>query len=70
MTSQYEPLVEPGRLMLNIPVSMRDGVNLSASFLGWTREFIKCGYVVVVQDYRGRDDSEHPSLLTLPVILR
>ena len=30
MTSQYEPLVEPGRLMINIPVPMRDGVNLSA----------------------------------------
>jgi predicted acyl esterase len=30
VTSQYEPLVEPGRLMLNIPVPMRDGVNLSA----------------------------------------
>lgn len=30
MTSQHEPLVEPGRLMINIPVPMRDGVNLSA----------------------------------------
>ncbi|MCH8115843.1 MAG: CocE/NonD family hydrolase [Chloroflexi bacterium] len=30
MTSQYEPLVEPGRLMINIPVPMRDGVDLSA----------------------------------------
>ncbi|MDA1278914.1 MAG: CocE/NonD family hydrolase [Chloroflexi bacterium] len=30
MTSPYEPLVEPGRLMINIPVPMRDGVNLSA----------------------------------------
>ncbi|MCI0851836.1 MAG: CocE/NonD family hydrolase [Chloroflexi bacterium] len=30
MTSQYGPLVEPGRLMINIPVPMRDGVDLSA----------------------------------------
>ena len=30
MTSQHEPLVETGRLMINIPVPMRDGVNLSA----------------------------------------
>ncbi len=30
MTSQHQPLVEPGRLMINIPVPMRDGVNLSA----------------------------------------
>ncbi len=85
MTSQYEPLIEPGRLMLNIPVPMRDGVNLSADiwlpdssqgdgpwpvlllrtiydnqearYMGWTREFIKRGYVVVAQDCRGRGDS-------------
>ena len=86
MTSQYEPLVEPGRLMINIPVPMRDGVNLSADvwlpdssqgdgpwpvlllrtiydnqearYMGWTREFIKRGYAVVVQDCRGRGDSD------------
>ena len=86
MTSQYEPLVEPGRLLINIPVPMRDGVNLSADvwlpdssqgdgpwpvlllrtiydnqearYMGWTREFIKRGYAVVVQDCRGRGDSD------------
>jgi putative CocE/NonD family hydrolase len=30
VTSPYEPLVESGRLMINIPVPMRDGVDLSA----------------------------------------
>ncbi|HIK88403.1 MAG TPA: X-Pro dipeptidyl-peptidase, partial [Dehalococcoidia bacterium] len=63
--------------MINIPVPMRDGVNLSADiwlpdssqgdgpwpvlllrtiydnqearYMGWTREFIKRGYVVVAQ---------------------
>ena len=86
MTSQYEPLVEPGRLMINIPVPMRDRVKLSADvwlpdssqgdgpwpvlllrtiydnqearYMGWTREFIKRGYAVVVQDCRGRGDSD------------
>lgn len=86
MTPESLPLVEPGRLMLNIPVPMRDGVNLSADiwlpdssqgdgpwpvlllrtiydnqearYIGWTREFTARGYAVVMQDCRGRGDSD------------
>ena len=80
------PLVEPGRLMLNIPVPMRDGINLSADiwlppsshgkgpwpalllrtiydnqearYIGWAREFTNRGYAVIMQDCRGRGDSD------------
>ena len=86
MTSESLPLIEPGRLMLNIPVPMRDGVNLSADiwlppsslgdgpwpvlllrtiydnqearYIGWTRQFTARGYAVVMQDCRGRGDSD------------
>jgi hypothetical protein len=72
--------------MLNIPVPMRDGVNLSADiwipdssqgdgpwpvlllrtiydnqearYIGWAREFTARGYAVVMQDCRGRGDSD------------
>ena len=78
--------IEPGRLMLNIPVPMRDGVNLSADiwlppssqgngpwpalllrtiydnqearYIGWAREFTNRGYAVIMQDCRGRGDSD------------
>ena len=80
------PLIEPGRLMLNIPVPMRDGINLSADiwlppssrgsgpwpalllrtiydnqearYIGWAREFTNRGYAVIMQDCRGRGDSD------------
>ena len=80
------PLVEPGRLMINIPVTMRDGIKLSADiwlppskfgngpwpvlllrtiydnqesrYIEWTRYFNESGYAVVLQDCRGRGDSE------------
>ena len=80
------PLIEPGRLMLNIPVPMRDGINLSADiwlppstqgngpwptlllrtiydnqearYIGWVREFTTRGYAVIMQDCRGRGDSD------------
>ena len=86
VTSDYQPLIEPSRLMLNIPAPMRDGINLScdiwlppsthgdgpwpvlllrtiynnqeARYIGWTREFIAHGYAVVLQDCRGRGDSD------------
>ena len=86
MTSDSLPLIEPGRLKLNIPVPMRDGVNLSADiwlppsslgdgpwpvlllrtiydnqearYIEWTREFTARGYAVVMQDCRGRGDSD------------
>jgi len=79
-------LIEPGRLMLNIPVPMRDGVNLSADiwlppssqgngpwpglllrtiydnqearYISWAREFTNRGYAVIMQDCRGRGDSD------------
>jgi len=80
------PLIEPGHLMLNIPVPMRDGINLSADiwlppssrgsgpwpalllrtiydnqearYIGWAREFTNRGYAVIMQDCRGRGDSD------------
>ena len=80
------PLVEPGRLMINVPVTMRDGIKLSADiwlppskfgngpwpvlllrtiydnqesrYIEWTRYFNESGYAVVLQDCRGRGDSE------------
>ena len=80
------PLIETGRLMLNIPVPMRDGINLSADiwlppstqgngpwpalllrtiydnqearYIGWAREFTNRGYAVIMQDCRGRGDSD------------
>ena len=86
MPTQHEPLVEPGRLIINIPVPMRDGVNLSADiwlpdssqgdgpwptlllrtiydnqeprYIGWARRFTAQGYAVVMEDCRGRGDSE------------
>jgi hypothetical protein len=72
--------------MLNIPVPMRDGINLSADiwlppssrgsgpwpalllrtiydnqearYIGWAREFTNRGYAVIMQDCRGRGDSD------------
>ncbi len=86
MTSDSLPLIEPGRLLLNIQVPMRDGVNLSADiwlppssvgdgpwpvlllrtiydnqearYIEWTRQFTARGYAVVMQDCRGRGDSD------------
>ena len=86
LTSDSLPLIEPGRLKLNIPVPMRDGVDLSADiwlppasqgdgpwpvlllrtiydnqearYIEWTREFTARGYAVVMQDCRGRGDSD------------
>ena len=78
--------IEPGRLKLDIPVPMRDGVNLSADillppssqgngpwpalllrtiydnqearYISWAREFTNRGYAVIMQDCRGRGDSD------------
>ena len=86
MTLESLPLVEPGRLMLNISVPMRDGIDLSAAiwlppssigngpwpvlllrtiydnqearYIDWAREFTVHGYAVVMQDCRGRGDSD------------
>ncbi|MBT3994966.1 MAG: CocE/NonD family hydrolase [Chloroflexi bacterium] len=86
MTSDSLPLIEPGRLLLNIQVPMRDKVNLSADvwlppkslgdgpwpvlllrtiydnqearYIEWTRQFTARGYAVVMQDCRGRGDSD------------
>jgi putative CocE/NonD family hydrolase len=86
MASDSLPLIEPGRLKLNIPVPMRDAVNLSADiwhpptsqgngpwpvlllrtiydnqearYIDWAREFTARGYAVMMQDCRGRGDSD------------
>jgi uncharacterized protein len=86
VTSDSLPLIEPGRLLLNIQVPMRDKVNLSADvwlppkslgdgpwpvlllrtiydnqearYIEWTRQFTARGYAVVMQDCRGRGDSD------------
>ena len=86
MTLDSLPLIEPGRLRLNIQVPMRDGVNLSADiwlpptslgvgpwpvlllrtiydnqearYIEWARQFTARGYAVVMQDCRGRGDSD------------
>ena len=78
------PLVPPGRLLLDVKVPMRDGVNLSADvwlphegdgpwpvlllrtiydnqearYIRWARGFTAARYAVVMQDNRGRGDSE------------
>ncbi len=84
MTEKISPLVPPGRLLLDIKVPMRDGVDLSADvwlphagdgpwpvlllrtiydnqearYIRWTRGFTAAGYAVVMQDCRGRGDSD------------
>lgn len=78
------PLVQPGRLLLNQKVPMRDGISLSADiwlpptghgpwpvlllrtiydnqearYIDWARGFTCAGYAVVMQDCRGRGDSD------------
>ena len=84
MTSEYTSLVPPGRLLLDVKVSMRDGVALSADiwlphegdgpwptlllrtiydnqeprYIRWARAFTAAAYAVVMQDCRGRGDSD------------
>ena len=84
MTTETNPLVPPGRLMLDVKVPMRDGIQLSADiwlpvegegpwpalllrtiydnqelrYIRWARSFTESGYAVVLQDCRGRGDSD------------